>query len=78
MDFKETVRVLQDYIDEEAGKTIGEGWELDPLVFWNEVVDAQETTGMDIIDAYDEVVSHSSYLLSSHHVIKKHKEKDTP
>lgn len=74
---QEQLEVLKDYINKEAGATIGEGWELDPLVFWNEVADAQETTGMDIFDAYDEVVSHSYYLLSFKDVLNAH-QKDTP
>lgn len=70
MENKELIRLLNKHVQEQADSTVDDGWELDTLVFWNQVSTVQETTGMDIEDAYDQVASHYSLLSPSHVVLK--------
>lgn len=67
---KEKYKLLSKHVDEQAHSTVNDGWELDSLVFWNQVSSVEETTGMDIEDAYDQVASHYSLLSPSHVVLK--------
>jgi len=67
---KEKYKLLSKHVDEQSQSTVNDGWELDSLVFWDQVSSVEETTGMDIEDAYDQVASHYSLLSPSHVVLK--------
>lgn len=70
MDKAKKLELLYKHVDKQADSTVDDGWELDSLVFWNQVSTVQETTGMDVEDAYDQVASHYSLLSPSHVVLK--------
>jgi len=67
---KEKMKLLDKHVEEHADSTVNDGWELDSLVFWNQVSSVEKTTGMDLEDAYDQVASRYSFLSPSHVVLK--------